>query len=60
MTGNHAAAILSMFPELTDRVTTRSATGLDIPDPIGGGLDEYERCHAAISRELEQRLAEEL
>ena len=60
MTGNHAAAILSMFPELTDRVTTLSATGLDIPDPIGGGLDEYERCHAAISRELEQRLAEEL
>jgi tRNA threonylcarbamoyl adenosine modification protein (Sua5/YciO/YrdC/YwlC family) len=32
--------------------------GRDVPDPIGGTLDDYARCAASIRRALEQRVVE--
>lgn len=52
MTAGHRDAILSVRPDLADRVQLLSREGLDIADPIGGGPAEYEGCRAEIEREL--------
>lgn len=58
MTGGHRAAVLSHRPDLEDRVQVLSRDGSDIPDPIGGGMGEYERCRDAIRKHLEVVLSE--
>ncbi len=57
MTRGHRRAILAERPDLEDRVQLLSSDGSDVPDPIGGGLEEYERCQRAIERQLELILA---
>ncbi|MEM9702130.1 MAG: low molecular weight protein arginine phosphatase [Planctomycetota bacterium] len=58
MTQWHRAAILQRRPDLRDRVALLSADGGDIPDPIGGGMAEYEACRDAIDRGLDHVMAE--
>ncbi len=58
MTRQHRDAIVREFPELTDRVALLSRSGTDISDPIGYGLDEYEKCASEIERNLRDILAE--
>jgi protein-tyrosine phosphatase len=58
MTRSHRQAILSRRPEVADRVRVLASDGDDIPDPIGGGMDEYERCREAIETHLNQILAD--
>lgn len=54
MTRGHRNAILSQRPELADRVQVLAPDGSDVPDPIGGGMDEYRRCQQAIESHLQQ------
>ena len=53
MTAPHRAAILRHRPDLRDRVTLLDPAGGDIPDPIGGGMADYEACRDAIERGLD-------
>ena len=56
MTAAHRAAILRHRPDAADRVTLLDPDGADIPDPLGGGFDEYEACRDAIGRGLDALL----
>lgn len=58
MTNSHRSAILSRRPDLADRVQVLAADGSDIPDPIGGGMDEYQRCRQAIEKHLDKIISE--
>lgn len=53
MTRGHRNAILAQRPELADRVQVLAPDGSDVPDPIGGGMEEYRRCQHAIESHLE-------
>jgi protein-tyrosine phosphatase len=52
MTRNHRETILDSFPELEERVELLARDGSDISDPMGYGLDEYQRCAGEIERHL--------
>lgn len=58
MTRSHRQAIIGRRPEVADRVRVLATDGGDIPDPIGGGMGEYERCRASIENHLSQILSE--
>ena len=57
MTRSHRQAIVTRRPEVADRVRVLASDGGDVPDPIGGGMDEYERCRDAIETHLNRILA---
>lgn len=51
MTRGHRESILMSRPDLADRVQLLSRDeNTDVPDPIGGGIAEYERCETAIEK----------
>lgn len=52
LTRGHRQAILSEWPDLTERVRLLSRSGGDVADPIGGPREFYERCAAQIEQEL--------
>ncbi|WP_437185460.1 Sua5/YciO/YrdC/YwlC family protein [Planctomicrobium sp. SH668] len=56
MTRSHRDAVLSAYPDLSNQVRLLSPESVDVPDPIGGGLDEYVRCRNTITRNLEHLL----
>lgn len=56
MTRGHREAILSLLPELEERVQLLSRSGKDISDPIQFGLDEYIRCAGEIEGNLREIL----
>lgn len=58
MTRSHRQAIVTRRPEVADRVRVLASDGGDVPDPIGGGMDEYERCREAIENHLNRILAD--
>ena len=58
MTDTHRRMILHARPDAADRVALLAADGADIPDPIGGGLWEYEQCLRAIEDGLRAVLDE--
>ncbi len=58
MTRSHRQAIVNRRPEVADRVRVLASDGGDVPDPIGGGMDEYERCREAIESHLNRILAD--
>lgn len=47
MTGGHLAALAARFPNVGPPPVPL-ADGFDLPDPIGGELDEYRACARAI------------
>lgn len=53
LTRGHRRAILAERPDMSERVQLLSADGTDVPDPIGGGIDEYEACQRAIEQHLD-------
>ncbi len=57
LTKGHRRAILAERPEMADKVRVLAADGSDVPDPIGSGIDEYERCQATIEAHLDAILA---
>jgi protein-tyrosine phosphatase len=56
MTRSHRDSILWGHPELADRVQVLARDHSDIPDPIGMGHSEYQRCADEIERHLRQIL----
>ena len=58
MTGQHRDVILREFPELGSRVKNLAANGSNISDPIGSGLDEYQKCADEIEQHLQVILSE--
>ena len=64
MTRMHLDAILVMFPEAADKTflvcefnNELSRVSIDIPDPIGMGLETYARCRDVIKKALPSILA---
>jgi len=53
MTRAHRQAILNEWPEAAERTRLVCRSGQDVPDPIGGPSEEYQRCAAQIRSELE-------
>ncbi len=58
MTRGHVAAILSGFPEISERVHLLARNGSDISDPIGGGMEDYRRCQAEIESNVRAIISE--
>jgi protein-tyrosine phosphatase len=58
MTDQHRRAILAARPELAERVRLLSPAGRDVPDPIGGGLRDYEECLRTIESHVQAVLDE--
>lgn len=56
MTHGHRDSILWGHPELEDRVQVLARDNSDIPDPIGLGLAEYQKCADEIERHVRQIL----
>jgi protein-tyrosine phosphatase len=52
MTRSHRDAILSKFPEISDRVHTLRVDGGDISDPVGLSVEVYEACADQIDQQL--------
>jgi L-threonylcarbamoyladenylate synthase len=52
MTAGHREAILSRYPELSDRVEVLSRSGRDVTDPIGCGPSAYEQSFTEITENL--------
>ncbi|HVU90062.1 MAG TPA: L-threonylcarbamoyladenylate synthase [Pirellulales bacterium] len=52
MTRSHRQAIVAEWPDAADRVRLLCRNGADIPDPIGGPPEMYERCAAQIKAEV--------
>lgn len=58
MTQSHRRAVLAMVPSALDKTLTLDVSGKDIEDPIGSGMEAYDRSARAIEHGLEQRLKE--
>ncbi len=58
LTRQHRDAILRECPEAAPRVELLSRDGGDIPDPIGGGMDEYVDCANAIEKHVRMLVAQ--
>lgn len=54
MTHNHRDSILSIRPDLADRVQVLSRDGSDISDPFGRSRQDYERCKKEIEQHVNQ------
>ncbi len=57
MTGSHRAAVVEAFPAAANKV--RRLDAVDIADPIGGPLTEYQSTAEQIERALRKRFTEE-
>jgi protein-tyrosine phosphatase len=58
MTRSHRELLLRDFPETSERVRLLAGDGEDVIDPIGAGLDEYQRCADQIEESLREIVAE--
>ncbi len=56
MTRSHRQAILNQWPEASRRCELMCMDMRDIADPIGGPLEQYQRCAEQLKIELESRL----
>jgi len=59
MTASHRQTLLQMAPPIADRVYLL-LEGDEVADPVGGTLDDYERCAQTLERGLKARLPEML
>jgi protein-tyrosine phosphatase len=58
MTRGHLNLLLAQWPAAGSRARLLSLDERDIGDPIGGPLEQYERCATQIERELSARFEE--
>jgi protein-tyrosine phosphatase len=56
MTASHRQALVMQWPEAADRTTTLCLDGSDVSDPIGGPVEQYQRCAEQIQVALADRL----
>ncbi len=57
MTRSHRQAILSQWPDAGRRTELLAVDQSDIPDPIGGPPEVYQRCAEQLRNEIEARVA---
>ncbi|HEV3025796.1 MAG TPA: Sua5/YciO/YrdC/YwlC family protein [Pirellulales bacterium] len=58
MTRSHRQAVLAEWPTAAERVKLVCHDGSDVPDPVGGPLEQYRRCAAQLKPDLERWAAE--
>ncbi|MDC0937307.1 L-threonylcarbamoyladenylate synthase [Pirellulales bacterium] len=58
LTGVHRQAIVHRWPESASRTFNLRSDNGDVDDPIGGGLDTYQRCASQIEAAIRGRVAE--
>ena len=58
MTQQHREVILREFPELAPRVNVLAPDGVDVSDPIGLGVEDYQKCADEIERHLRAVLSD--
>jgi tRNA threonylcarbamoyl adenosine modification protein (Sua5/YciO/YrdC/YwlC family) len=57
MTRSHRQAILAEWPSAAERVKLLSHDGIDVPDPVGGPTELYERCLGQMRPDVERWVA---
>jgi protein-tyrosine-phosphatase len=57
MTNEHLSAVLDLAPSASSKATVLDPDG-PVPDPIGGGPDEYRHCAEQIERMIDIRISE--
>ena len=57
MTRGHGRGVLSLSPHAEPKCFLLDGDN-DIPDPIGGGIDVYNKCARIIERAIDNRLCE--
>jgi len=55
MTRIQRAFLREHYPDVIDKVVLLREDGQDLPDPIGGSVEEYERVLALLFRAVEER-----
>jgi len=58
MTRSHREAIVSQWPDASERTRLLSSDGVDVSDPIGGALDVYQQCAGQIEQLVAERVSE--
>lgn len=58
MTNSHKEHIVSMMPEIADRISTLCPDGHNISDPYGGSVEIYTKCADEIKTCIEKRVKE--
>ena len=58
MTRAHRSAIIAEWPEVAERTKLLCRDWTDVPDPIGGPAEQYQRCAEQIRAALQQWLPE--
>jgi len=58
MTRAQRQGIVTEWPDAAERTRVLAASGTDIPDPIGGPLERYQRCAEQIQDELRIQLGQ--
>jgi protein-tyrosine-phosphatase len=58
MTGSHLAALADRLPPDGPATRLLRRDGLDLPDPIGGGPEDYRSCARTIREHLGPFVAE--
>ena len=58
MTDSHRQAIVAQWPDAAERTRLLSAEGLNIADPIGAPLEQYQLCADQMRHALEDRMEE--
>ncbi|PHS12974.1 MAG: threonylcarbamoyl-AMP synthase [Blastopirellula sp.] len=56
MTRGHIEAIVSHWPQASDRITNLCLDGFDVADPFGGAKEVYEQCADQIESEIAARI----
>jgi protein-tyrosine phosphatase len=54
MTRSHRQAILAEWPSAAERAKLLSHEGIDVPDPVGGPAELYERCLEQMRPDVER------
>lgn len=58
LTASHLQALrMALPPGRADHVELLDPDGFDVPDPVGGSLDDYRRCAESIERSIASRAA---
>ena len=58
MTAAHREAIINTFPDLSSKTRLLSPDGNDVSDPMGAGMEEYQRCRDEIQDYVDQLIIE--
>ncbi|EAG9261539.1 low molecular weight protein arginine phosphatase [Listeria monocytogenes] len=55
MTQNHQVELKSLFPKTSDKIQLISEDNIDIPDPYGGSIEQYEITYYELKSAISER-----